>query len=283
MTHPPRDTEHPGEHPLVTLEPATLEEHCLHLMNLHAYGELAGRVAGKRVLDIGCNLGYGTNLLAEKAPDVTGVDLSAAAIAEAERRYARPGLAFRCIDGTRLPWPDASFDAVTSLQVIEHIDAVGDFLSEVRRVLRPGGLVFLTTPNAAIRLDPGMPPWNPYHVREYTAEALRRELEPYFEDVTILGHFATEALYNVERRRVDVSRRRALDARRPAKRMRGRLRRLARAVLPASVYGALAARGGPSTPITPEEARRFGVQDLHYAPDRLPEALDFLASGRRPG
>jgi len=82
-------------------------------------------------------------------------------------------------DATELPFSDESFDAVVAFQVIEHVprpDAVRA-LAEMRRVLRPGGNGFVTTPNARWRLLPGQRPWNPHHVHEYTSRDLVRLFE----------------------------------------------------------------------------------------------------------
>ena len=74
----------------------------------HRYHFAARLVAGKRVLDVACGEGYGTALLAESAAEVTGVDLSEAAIAHAKKAYAAARNArFVCAPCTRLPLADA--------------------------------------------------------------------------------------------------------------------------------------------------------------------------------
>ena len=76
------------------------------------------------------------------------------------------------VDGQTLPFKDCSFDLVTAFQIIEHIPETVTFTEELKRVLRRDGVVLITTPNATIRLDPAMKPWNPFHVREYSHEEL---------------------------------------------------------------------------------------------------------------
>ena len=189
-------------HPLVTTEGfATDEDFCLYLMHRKAYEVAALFTADKAVLDFGCNNGYGTNILAAKTADVIGIDVSQAAIDSATQQYVRSGLRFMCVDGGTLPFSDGEFDVVTSFQVVEHLTDPDAYLKEIKRVLRPSGILLLTTPQAAIRLDPGMKPWNPFHVREYRAHELESQIARHFKTVLIRGLFASEPVYSVEYRR----------------------------------------------------------------------------------
>jgi len=110
------------QHALVpTADFRSLEEYCLYLMHLRAYEEAARYAAGRSVLDLGCNNGYGTKVLSAAARRAVGADVSVRAIDEARRRFAADGIDFWLFDGLRLPCPDGSFEVVASLQVIEHI------------------------------------------------------------------------------------------------------------------------------------------------------------------
>jgi SAM-dependent methyltransferase len=77
---------------------------------------------------------------------------------------------------------DNSYDTIVSFQVIEHIQNDGLFLSEISRVLKPGGLAMLTTPNRKMSLSR-----NPWHIREYLADELANLARPYFSEVTMKG------------------------------------------------------------------------------------------------
>lgn len=110
--------------------------------------ERAGVVLHGRVLDAGCG-GGGTALsLAEEADFAVGLDLEAR-FRDSGTRLARDKqvgrVAFVQGDGARLPFPDGCFDVVFSHSVIEHVSSAGDYLRECHRVLRKGGVLYLST------------------------------------------------------------------------------------------------------------------------------------------
>jgi len=236
------------EHPLIEdAPPATLSEHCLRLMHLRAYDEAVGHAAGRDVLDVGCNTGYGTMRFAPVAQRVVGVDVSPRAIEAARLRAPDGRPEFALTSGLTLPFADASFDLVTSFQVLEHVsDAIG-FLRELERVLRPGGLVILATPNAATRLYPGMKPWNRFHVHEYVARELEERLGEVFATVSVLGMFGAPGLYETEIRRVDAARQRIRRKEEAANRQA--TRQAAREAAAAAMAARRAGRGQRSWPI----------------------------------
>jgi len=109
----------------------------------------AGIRSGERVLDVGCGTGSFAVLVKERCPGATvvGVDGDAKALAIARRKAERRGVAIQLDEAlaTSLPYPDASFDRVTSSLVLHHLthDEKRAALSEIRRVLRPGGTFHL--------------------------------------------------------------------------------------------------------------------------------------------
>jgi 2-polyprenyl-3-methyl-5-hydroxy-6-metoxy-1,4-benzoquinol methylase len=197
------------EHPLIEdVPPSTPAEHCLRLMHLRAYDEAVKHAAGRDVLDVGCNTGYGTIRFAPVAGRVVGVDVSPRAIEAARERSHDGRPEFIQTSGFELPFAAGSFDLVTSFQVLEHVPEAAVFLRELARVVRPGGLVILATPNAATRLYPGMTPWNRFHVHEYRADELADLLGTVFAGVKVLGMVGAPELYETEIRRVDAARQR---------------------------------------------------------------------------
>lgn len=140
-----------------------------------AYLHLREEVEGPRLLEVGAGEGYGSALLAERAPDVLALDYDGLAVAHLVRRY--PGLAAIRANLAALPVADASMDTVVALQVIEHVWDHPQFVAECARVLRPGGLLMLSTPNR-LTFSPGAgpsdKPLNPFHTHEFTAAELRR-------------------------------------------------------------------------------------------------------------
>ena len=142
-----------------------------------AYHAAAERIAGE-VLEIGTGSGYGIEIVAPRASRFVTVDKHA----PDPELLRLPNVTFRQCTVPPLDFPDGSFDCVISFQVIEHIRRDADFVQEIHRVLRPGGLAILTTPNAPMSLTR-----NPWHVREYTAPELKRLLENRFREVEILG------------------------------------------------------------------------------------------------
>lgn len=236
------------EHPLIEdVPPATAAEHCLRLMHLRAYDEAVGHAVARDVLDVGCNTGYGTLRFAPVARRVVGVDVSPRAIEAAGERAPEGRPEFILTSGFDLPFPNASFDLVTCFQVLEHVPDPVVFLRELARVARPGGTIILATPNAATRLDPGMTPWNRFHIHEYVADELLGLLGTVFPQVRIRGMFGTPTLYETEIGRVDAARRRirrveAAAARRAAAAETATARTMAAAATPARPVKPLAVR-----------------------------------------
>ncbi len=144
--------------------------------SLLAYHAAAHRISGD-VLEIGTGSGYGIEVVAPHASSFVTIDKH-----RPEGVVMPEGVEFRQAVVPPLPFADSSFDCVISFQVIEHIDRDGDFVREVARVLRDGGIFIVTTPNAPMSLTR-----NPWHVREYTAVELRRLLAAGFSDVEMLG------------------------------------------------------------------------------------------------
>ena len=129
-------------------------------------------VRGKVVLDAACGEGYGSDLIASTAKQVTGLDIDGETIARARETYKeRKNLRFLQGSIESIPLGNASVDAVVSFETIEHVpEAVQhSFLNEISRILRPGGFLIMSTPNKKIYSDLYHYK-NEFHIREFYKE-----------------------------------------------------------------------------------------------------------------
>lgn len=134
--------------------------------------------AGRTVLDAGCGVGWGSALLLEAgAASVTGLDLSELALESARERTAGRATLVRG-DLQAPPFKDDSFDLVVCFEAIEHVEDPEQALDELRRVLRPDGILLISSPNRGV-----YPTGNPFHLHEYTSQELEDTLRNRFANV----------------------------------------------------------------------------------------------------
>lgn len=158
----------------------------IELEHLHRYQLARTLTAGRDVLDIACGEGYGADILAATAKSVVGVDISADAVEHAKLNYRHPRIFFRVGSVTDIPVPDASVDMIVSFETIEHLDDHDRMMQEFRRVLRPDGLVMISSPNKLEYSDkPGYS--NPFHVRELYTEEFIALVNRHFSNVKRYG------------------------------------------------------------------------------------------------
>ncbi len=128
----------------------------------------------RTILDAGSGEGYGAAVLDRHSPrQIVGLDYDALAVDQARRTY--PSITVVRGNLVELPFVDQSFDALVSLQVIEHLWDQAAFLNECVRVGRQGGWVAISTPNR-VTFSPGLgrreKPKNLFHTNEFDAEEL---------------------------------------------------------------------------------------------------------------
>ncbi len=163
----------------------------IRLEHMHRYTWCLPFVAGKRVLDIASGEGYGSFALAGSAATVTGVDISAEAVAHASQAYgARPNLSFLEGSAAAIPLADHSVDVVVSFETIEHHDQHEKMMAEIRRVLTPEGVLILSSPNKAIYSDLNGG-HNDFHVKELHFDELDALLQSTFRNVGYFGQRVT--------------------------------------------------------------------------------------------
>src|ERR1044072_2635830 len=172
--------EFTGERFVPTLDGQIKYEH------LHRYALVLDFAAGKSVLDIACGEGYGAALMACVAERVVGVDISQPSIEHARRSYYYQNLEFLIGACESIPLPDAAVDLVTSFETIEHHDRHEEMMSEIKRVMRPGGVLIISSPNRLTYSDePNYS--NPFHVRELYYDEFHALLSRYFKHVHLFG------------------------------------------------------------------------------------------------
>jgi len=156
--------------------------------HLHRYAWCLPLVEGKDVLDVASGEGYGSAMLASKARSVRGVDISHDAVNHAAERYAALGnLQYLQGSAAAIPLADDSVDVVVSFETIEHLLEQDEMMAEIRRVLRPDGILVMSSPNKEVYSDQAGY-HNDYHVKELYLNEFRALLEKYFPAVELSGH-----------------------------------------------------------------------------------------------
>ncbi len=222
-----------------------------------AYVEAATLLPEVRTLDLGCGAGHSYDRLAPR--ETVGVDLDAGALQGQDRET-------HVADMRRLPFGDASFEAVLSVQSLEHVPDGAAVLREVRRVLQPGGVAIFITPN---RLTFGRPDEiiDPYHYVEYSADQLRELCLGTFASVEMHGLFGSPRYAEFDRiEKARMERVLKLD-------VLGVRKRLPRRTLMWAYDTALRTTRKKATPL----AASITVEDFSLGSENLDAALDLVA------
>jgi ubiquinone/menaquinone biosynthesis C-methylase UbiE len=152
----------------------------IHQRLFKAYVVAEGYVGGD-VLEVGCGEGRGIDLLIKKARTFTAVDKIGPVIDRLKEKY-KTGKFISMNIPPLSGLTDNTYDVVVSFQVIEHIEDDELFLREINRVMKPGGIALLTTPNRRLSLTR-----NPWHIREYLPEELALLAKKIFDRVEVTG------------------------------------------------------------------------------------------------
>jgi SAM-dependent methyltransferase len=158
--------------------------------HLAVYEWIAQRVHGRRVVDLACGEGYGSAVLAATAQSVVGVDANPEAFEHARAKY--PQVTF---ERTMVELWQGDVDCVVFLQTIEHIQDPDAMLDHIRRLIGPGGVAYVSTPNVLTLAPKGQNrSGNPWHIREYRPDEYRALCERHFAHVDLLGLFHARKL-----------------------------------------------------------------------------------------
>jgi|GEM_PF-3175597 ubiquinone/menaquinone biosynthesis C-methylase UbiE len=156
------------------------------LVNEHwlRYKFIREHLTTEKVLDIACGSGYGSYYLSlNNGLHVIGADVSSDSINKAKKSYQKDNLQFQVANALSLPFADSSFDAVVSLETIEHFNISDQklYIVELKRVLKPEGKLWLSTPNAQASKHK-----NPWHLKELSFSELQNLLSSNFKKYKIL-------------------------------------------------------------------------------------------------
>ncbi|NML23598.1 class I SAM-dependent methyltransferase [Pseudoflavitalea sp. G-6-1-2] len=138
---------------------------------------------GKTVLEVGCGEGYGMEMLHHQAAQWLAIDKKKPARVEFNDHKQFQYCLLPHLTGI----PSNNFDTVICFQVIEHIEDDHALLREMKRVLKPGGTLYLTTPNKMMSLTR-----NPFHVREYAPVSMQVLIAKHFHRASVEGIYGND-------------------------------------------------------------------------------------------
>jgi SAM-dependent methyltransferase/glycosyltransferase involved in cell wall biosynthesis len=167
--------------------PLTADEGVAWHEHAHRYLLAREHARGAEVLDIASGEGFGAAMLSDTARRVTALDIDPRAVAHARAHYgSRSNLHFAVGSCLALPLASGSVDVITSFETLEHVARHDLLVAEFARVLRPDGLVLISTPDRSVYSTAGEP-GNPYHVKELDRREFESLMRTRFRSVTMMG------------------------------------------------------------------------------------------------
>jgi len=147
--------------------------------HLHRYAFALQFVSYKKVVDIASGEGYGSNLLAELAESVTGIDIAKESVEHASIKYKKDNLKYIIGSADNIPVEDNTVDVVVSFETIEHHDKHHEMLKEIKRILKDDGILIISSPDKYYYSDLRKTQ-NPYHIKELYFQEFKDLISLYF-------------------------------------------------------------------------------------------------------
>lgn len=150
-----------------------------------AYQWAGDLVAGAVVLDVGCGTGYGCLILAQRAGQVVGIDHDFSAVVYSHQNYGRANISHCQMSAHSLGLKASQFDVTVCFQTIEHLRTPDQFIAELKRVVKPGGKIIISTPNVPAHRTRKR--FNPFHEQDLDFDAFQKLVQKHFVEFELIG------------------------------------------------------------------------------------------------
>jgi ubiquinone/menaquinone biosynthesis C-methylase UbiE len=153
--------------------------------HLHRYAIASNYIKDKIVLDIASGEGYGSNIMSKEASFVYGVDIDNTTVQEAKLKYKKENLEFLAGSASQIPIDDNSIEVVVSFETIEHHNEHQEMMNEIKRVLKPNGILIISTPDKLYYSDERNFK-NQFHIKELYKQEFINLLSKNFTKIQLL-------------------------------------------------------------------------------------------------
>lgn len=151
---------------------------------------------GKKILNVACGAGYGSEILLQSASEVYNIDLSEQLVAYGNLHYGNYKNHFLTMDAQKMDFPDEFFDVIVSFETFEHLPQYQEFLDECYRILKKDGRFIISMPNKNITSPDLVKPRNPFHFKEWTVPEFEKLISSQFKILSLYGQNKTHPRVN---------------------------------------------------------------------------------------
>jgi ubiquinone/menaquinone biosynthesis C-methylase UbiE len=149
-------------------------------LHLHRYAITFDYIKDKDVIDIACGEGYGSFLMSKYAKNIIGIDIDKNTIDNANSKYVNNNLSYLQGDVSKIPLQSSTIDVVVSFETIEHTTMHNEMMVEIKRVLKPDGLLIMSSPDK-YNYSEKRGFRNKFHVKELYLEEFENLIKKYFK------------------------------------------------------------------------------------------------------